>query len=182
MKEALAYFNKLPALLERYRYPLLILLAGLALLLIPGGRGGESSPETSPPAAEPAQEDWGRAYCAAMEKELEAALSQMEGAGQVRVLLSLKTGPAARYQTDVNRSSSTEEGRSSESLEEKTVMLERGGAYNEPAVVSTAYPVFQGALILAQGAGDPELRLRISAAAAALLGLGADQITVVKMK
>ena len=36
MKEALAYFNKLPALLERYRYPLLILLAGLALLLIPG--------------------------------------------------------------------------------------------------------------------------------------------------
>ena len=31
-----------------------------------------------------------------------------------------------------------------------------------------------------QGAGDPEVRLRLSAAAAALLGLGADQITVVK--
>jgi len=182
MKQSLAFFNKLPALLERWRYPLLILLAGLALLLIPTGKCRESSPETAQPAPEPAFQDEGRAYCAAMETELAAALSQMEGAGQVRVLLSLKTGPAARYQTDVSRSSSTEEGRDSQSLEEKTVMLERGSAYNEPAVVSTAYPVFQGALILAQGAGDPEVRLRLSAAAAALLGLGADQITVVKMK
>ena len=61
-------------------------------------------------------------------------------------------------------------------------MIGRGSAYDEPAVVSTAYPVFQGALVVAEGGADPSVRYQLSAAVAALLGLGADQITVVKMK
>ena len=87
-----------------------------------------------------------------------------------------------RYQTDRREQTEQEGERSSREAEEKTVMQNRGSAYNEPAVVSTAYPVFQGALIVAEGGGDPEVRLRLSAAVSALLGLGADQITVVKMK
>ena len=183
MKQGAAFLNRLSILLERYKYPALILLAGAALLLWPSGKDRESpAPEPAQTVTEPAALDEGAAYCARLERELSAALSRMEGAGRVRVLLTLKTGPAARYQTDISRSASAEGERSSQSAEEKTVMLERGGAYNEPAVVSMAYPVFQGALVLAEGADDAALRLRLTAAVAALLGLGADQITVVKMK
>ena len=62
------------------------------------------------------------------------------------------------------------------------MILSRGNAYDELAVVQTAYPVFQGALVVAEGGADPKVRLQLSAAVAALLDLGADQITVVKMK
>lgn len=97
-------------------------------------------------------------------------------------MLTLRTGPAANYQKDSSRTDSAEGERRSESVEEKTVILSRSNAYNEPAIVSTAYPVFQGALIVAEGGGDAKICYQLSAAVSALLGLGADQITVVKMK
>lgn len=183
MKLQLPGLQKLPALLERFKYPLGVLLLGLALLLLPS-RASEKDPaqasaETtaSVPCADEAE-----SYRAAVEEELEAMLSQIHGAGRVRVMLTLKTGPAASYQTDRSGSESREGERSSAVSEEKTVMLDRGSAYNEPALVSKAYPEFRGALIVAEGGGDERVRLQLCAAAAALLDLGSDQIIVVKMK
>jgi stage III sporulation protein AG len=97
-------------------------------------------------------------------------------------MLTLETGPASNFQTDRSESRSTESDRENRTTEEKTVMMDRGSAYDEPAVVSTAFPVFRGALIVAEGGDDPVIRYQLSAAVAALLDLGADQITVVKMK
>ncbi len=181
MRVGRGVWGKLPSLLERYKYPALILLLGVFLVLLPSG--GEKSAQQSPPETEaaegePADED----YRAKMERELEALLSQVAGAGRVKVMLTMKTGPATRYQTDRSVSASREGDRENQSSEERTVMIGRGSAYDEPAVVSTAYPVFQGAVIVAEGGADPSVRYQLSAAVAALLGLGADQITVVKMK
>ena len=173
--------EKLPAVLERWKYPALLLLLGLALVLWPSGKREAETP-TEPTAAAESAEDFGEDYRLRTEKELAALLSQMEGAGRVKVMLTLKTGPAAHYQTDRSTSRGGAGDRETAESEERTVILDRGSAYDEPALVSTAYPVFQGALILAEGASDPTVRYQLSAAVAALLGLGADQITVVKMK
>ena len=182
MKRKLPGSEKLLALLERYKYPILILLAGVVLLLWPGRKTAASEAAEPTPAAAETVSDEGRSYCRELELQLEGLLTQIDGAGRVRVLLTLKTGPAAAYQTDRSRSEEREGDGQSLNEEEKTVILRRGSAYDEPAVVSKAYPVFRGALIIAEGAGDPSVRLRLSAAVAALLELGADQITVVKMK
>ena len=182
MKLKLPGLEKLPELLDRYKYPILILLAGVALVLWPGRKTEGSALAASEPSAPATVSDEGQDYCRRMERELEALLSQVDGAGRVRVLLTLKTGPVSAYQTDRSRSERGEGESQSLSEEEKTVILSRGSAYDEPAVVSTAYPVFQGALIVAEGGADPAVRLQLSAAVAALLDLGADQITVVKMK
>ena len=58
---------------------------------------------------------------------------------------------ARRYRTTVEaiRAENQLEG---ERVEEKTVLLEQGSAYHEPALVGLAYPVFQGALVVAEGA------------------------------
>lgn len=182
MKLKLPGLERLPKLLDRFKYPLGILLFGVALLLWPSRRAEEpSAPEPIPAVTEePAQA--GEDYCRRMERQLEALLSQVDGAGKVRVLLTLKTGPASDYQTDVNEADRPEGEGQARSREEKTVILSRGSAYDELAVVRTAYPVFQGALIVAEGGADPNVRYQLSAAVAALLDLGADQITVVKMK
>lgn len=173
--------GKLPSFLERYKYPAFILLIGLVLVLLPSGRS-DSTPEEQPQIVATESETDEDDYCAKMERELAALLSQVDGAGRVKVMLTLKMGPASCFQTDRSLSSSRDGEKESQTTEERTVMIGRGSAYDEPAVVSTAYPVFQGALIVAEGGADPSIRYQLSAAVAALLGLGADQITVVKMK
>ncbi len=175
-------WKKLPALLERFKYPVLILLLGVALLLWPSKKQTPNDPAAPESALPEATEDQGQRYREAMERELEGLLSQISGAGKVRVMLTLKTGAEQRYQVDRVQTENREGDRVSSSLEEKTVMADRGSAYNEPAVASRIYPVFQGALIVAEGGGDAEVRYQLSAAVAALLDLGADQITVLKMK
>ena len=62
-------WSSLPAILEKYKFPLLILLIGLALLLIPLP---ERQSNTDPGAQE----------------ELAALLSQVKGVGEARVLIS----------------------------------------------------------------------------------------------
>ena len=182
MKLSLPGLEKLPKLLDRFKYPLGILLLGVALLLWPSRKTEEPAAAEPVPAVTEESGETGEDYCRSMEQRLEALLCQVEGAGKVRVLLSLKSGPAASYQTDVNTEERPEGEGTVRSREEKTVILSRGSAYDELAVVRTAYPVFQGALIVAEGGADPVVRAQLSAAVAALLDLGADQITVVKMK
>ena len=122
------------------------------------------------------------AYARRMERQLEALLSQIDGAGSVQVMLSLKTGVRTEYQSDSVRTQRPEGEGTALSREEKTVMQSQGSAYNEAVVVTRAFPAFQGALIVAEGGGEDRVRLSICSAVSALLGLGADQITVLKMK
>ena len=75
--------------LERYKYPILVLLLGAALLLIPWG-GGETPAEAAPADGTDLMDP------AALEQKLEALLGEMEGAGAVRVVLTLAKGAAYR--------------------------------------------------------------------------------------
>ena len=170
--------GKLPALLQRFKYPALILLIGIALMLWPA-RKKETT--TNPAQAVlPAQTE--PDYRAALEQELAQILSQIDGAGQVRVMLTLQSGPANQYQTDEASETRTEGEKTDTSTRRETVILSRGSAYNEAAVVRQYYPVFRGALIVSQGGDDPAVRYQLACAVSALLGIGTDQITVVKMK
>ena len=115
------------------------------------------------------------------ERDLAHILSQIDGAGQVSVMLTLRSSEAVQYQTDFENSNQTGDSVSS-TARQTTVILQRSGAYDEAAVVKTEYPQFQGALIVSEGANDPAVRLALENAAAVLLRLGTDKITVVKMK
>ena len=72
--------------LKKYRYAALVLLLGLALLLLPGGKKTQKS------AAAPTtvQTD----YAAETERRLTQMLQQIAGAGQVSVMLTLEIGRA----------------------------------------------------------------------------------------
>lgn len=165
--------KKILAGLKKYKYAVLVLLLGIALMLLPFGKKEEA------PEAE-VQEDTltDEAYAQALEQRLEDMLCQVSGAGQVRVMLTLQTGSRTEYQTDTQISDS--ETQSQE--ERKTVILSEGSAYDKAAVSAVQYPRFQGALILCQGADQSTVRLSLVNAVAALTGLSSGQITVIKMK
>lgn len=168
---------KLLKAVKKYKYALLILLLGIALLLLPSGKKETQTPTE---AAQTAVED--DTYAALTEQRLTEILSKIEGAGRVEVMLTLRTGSRTRYQTDTQNSEETSDSGTQRESEQKTVILSEGSAYDKAAVSAVDYPLFQGALVVSEGADSASVKLALTQAVAALTGLSSDQITVVKMK
>ena len=150
--------------LERFKYPALILLLGLALILWPAKQKQEAAPEITV-QAEPQE---------SLEAKMEAVLSCIDGAGDVRVLLSKHSGDETVYQTDETVSRDAD-------AESRTCTTVMAGS-DAPVVRQTVYGQYRGALIVCRGADSPTVRLQIVNAVAGLTGLPTDRITVIKMK
>ena len=155
-------------LLEKYKYVLIILAAGLILLLWPTGEKEKRSESADHSAPEEFD-------LAALEEKLSQILSQVEGAGKVTVALTVKSGMEQVPVTD-RSTSVTERGNS---LEEKTVVVNTGLG-QETVVRVQRYPQFQGAVVVCQGGDRADVRLLLTQAVSALTGLGADRITICK--
>lgn len=168
-REALARLaGKRKGPLEKYRLVLLVLLAGLLLLTLPLGERKEE-----PEAA--AGETAAGFDLTAMETRLAEALSRIDGAGEVTVVLTVQNGPRQVLAQDVDRR--TGEGENTE-----TVVLSRGGSAQATVTVQELYPSYQGALLICEGGDDPNVRLKLTEATSALTGLGADKISISKGK
>ena len=149
--------QRINALFGKYKYPILVVLVGMALLLLPGREAEE--PEV--PVVTVTEES--------LEQRLEALLTQIEGAGAVRVLLTEDTGRETLWQTDVD------------SDRENTVIVEDSDRNETGLVRRTRSPSYRGAVILCQGADVPSVKLAIVEAVRCVTGLGADRISVQKM-
>lgn len=159
-------------LLDRYKYVLIAIAAGLVLLLWPSGEDrGAPAPAGGAPAA-------GEAFdLAELEEKLAQTLSQIEGAGKVTVTLTLKSGMEQVLASD--RSTSVSERGSS--VEEETVLVNSGSGQGQSVVVLTRrWPTFQGALVVCEGGDNAAVRLMITQAVSSLTGIGSDRITVCK--
>ena len=153
--------QRINALFGKYKYPILVVLVGLGLLLLPTGET-----ETPPVPVEIVRE-------ASLEQRLEELLGQIEGAGTVRVLLTEDVGRETVWQTDVQSDA--------DSVREDTVILEDSDRNEIGLVRRTTEPSYRGAVILCQGADAPSVKLAIVEAVRCVTGLGADQISVQKM-
>ena len=156
-------------LLNQYKYVLLVIAAGILLLLWPSG-DGKQKPDTGVQTG--TREDFD---LEALEEKLSRTLSQVEGAGQVTVTLTVKRDMERVLASD-RTTSVTDRG---SSVEEETVLTGSGGS-QEAVLLSRRYPTFQGALVVCQGGDDPAIRLLMTQAVSALTGLGADRVTVCK--
>ena len=150
-----------------YKYTLLILLLGVGLMLLP-----KETPltEEAPVQQAQLQDD--------LEQRLEGFLSLLDGAGEVKVLLTLAEGTAYEYQSDLQETS--EETR--QQMQRETVLVERGSGQEEPVVIRSRYPVYRGAVVLCSGADSAVVRLDVVNAVSSVTGLGSDKISVIKMK
>ena len=164
--EATAPKQRINALFGKYKYPILVALVGLGLMLLPSEQ--EPTEPTEPP----------RVVESSLEEKLDALLGRIEGAGQVSVLLTEKEGSQTLYQTD----SQTDADESGSRRTDDTVLIEDENRTESGLVRQTLGPVYRGAVILCQGADDPTVKLAVVEAVRCVTGLGADQISVQKMK
>ena len=156
--------------LWKYRYVLLVVLVGAVLLLLPTGGGASAQPDGTAAGAaldyDPSE----------LEARLEAVLSRVEGAGEVEVVLTVRSGPRQVLAEDHTQ----EREGDRESGESTTVLLSRGSAGEETVAVEQRSPQFRGALVVCSGGDDPAVRLTLTQAVSAVTGLGADRISICK--
>ena len=89
--------QKAAVLFGKYKFVLLILIAGVVLMLLPTGQKSNSA---STYQTEQKTEDT-QQLCA----QLEELLTMVKGAGQVKVLLTVAQGLQTVYQADTNGTS-----------------------------------------------------------------------------
>lgn len=152
--------------LKNYQYVLLVIAAGVGLLLLPAGGGGSRQGEETPVQEEGASFD-----LEAFEKKLAQTLSQVEGVGEARVVLTLDGGSRQVLAREQDRDGN---GGGSNTV----VTVGKGSGTQEVVPLQTVAPQFRGALVVCPGGGDAQVRLRLIQAVSALTGLGADRISV----
>lgn len=156
--------------LRRYRYAGLVILLGAALMLLPG-RSERQAPDASrvdEAAVEPVQQT---DLC----REMEQILSQIDGAGAVSCLITCRESARTVYQTDTIQSGGGE-------VRVSTVLASSGSGTEAAVVAGRTAPVYQGVVVVCDGADSARLRLEITQAVGALTGLSSDKIAVVKRK
>lgn len=157
---------------KEYKLVLLVIAAGIFILLWPSGEKSEKTDGQAAAGLTGGEEDFS---VEALEEKLNETLSKVEGAGHVTVVLTVKQGMERVLAADEKITDSD----SQRSKESETVIISTGGG-DEAVLITQHYPVFQGALVVCEGGDDPQVRLLLTQAVAALTGLGSDRITICK--
>lgn len=133
----------------------------------------------------------GEDYVEAWERKLEESLLYIEGAGQVKVLITLKESEQKVLAKDAAEdiSEMTEADASGGSrrtmqsrIEKKTIYTVNEQGQDVPYVIKTITPAVEGVVVIAQGADKPQVRQNIIEAIQVLFDIDMNKITIVKMK
>lgn len=161
--------EKIQIFLHQYRYPLLILLAGVLLLTLSGRK--QDASEQTPQAVTQKQED-------TTEQLLAQILGQIDGVGRVRVMLTVAEGETVIYQSDEDATM----GENSSSVRNDTIIVNDADRNQHALIQQILPPKYRGAIIVCQGADSHAVKWAVVEAVSKATGLGADHITVLKMK
>ena len=161
--DTVAVTERAMELFRKYRYVALVLLVGLILMALPEKKTEQIAPSPPQTAEQPT-----------LEEALEEILSQLQGAGKVRVLLTRASGEETVYQMD--RDSGADD------LRTETVVITSAEREEAGLVRQVNPPEYLGAVIVCQGADNAAVKLSIVEAVANATGLTTDKISVLKMK
>ena len=145
----------------KYKYLVLVVLLGVVLMLIPGKTEEKTSTQDNSVVTN----------TVTLDKELEKILSNIQGAGKVQVMLTVKSGEQIIYQTDVPGAD-----------REDTVIITGQDREQSGLVSQILAPTYRGAIVLCQGADSPNVCLAIKEAVSKVTGLDSSEITVLRMK
>lgn len=151
---------------KKYKFVLLVVLVGIILMLLPVS---SQTKETEENKSQIPQESFD---LPAMEQRMEEVLSKIDGVGKLRLMLTLQSGTRLTLAEDTQRDQ--------DRTQREIVTLNRGSGNQEIVITNRFYPVYQGAVVVCQGADSSAVRLAITETVQALTGLPSDRIRVAK--
>ena len=150
---------------KKYKFVLLVVLVGVILMLLP------VSSRTKETAAGDSQTPQEAFDLEAVEQRMEEVLGKIDGVGKLRLMLTLQSGTRLTLAEDSQKDQ--------DRTQRETVTLNRGSS-QEVVVTNRYYPVYQGAVVVCQGADSSAVRLAVTETVQALTGLPSDRIMVAK--
>ena len=165
--------RKIADRLKKGKYVLAVVVLGLILILWPQNK------QTQTADSQQTQDEFSLEQ---EEEKISRALSEIEGAGEVSVVLTLDVSTRNVLAEDTQTSSEESDNGKKSDSSVTTVILSPKSSQQEAVVLHRIYPEYRGALVVAQGADNAAIKLAITQAVAGLTGLSSDKITVVKMK
>ena len=157
------------AQLKKYRYAVMIIIAGIILMRIPPLNNYLDNTKSTTVVIEETP---------TLEEKLAETLSHLHGAGEVCVMLSIAEGERYIYQLNTDTTDQNEN-----KSQRNTTVTVTDSSRNETGLIQQVIPTqYQGAIVLCTGADEPSVRLAIVDAVSKATGLGANHISVLKMK
>lgn len=152
-----------------------ILIVGLILFIKIGGT--KSSVKSSQSTELEYQTTM--SYCEQLEKKLEKVLSQVKGAGQVKVMISLEGSPELVYAMDSDSKVSSTNSGSTTTSSSTPIIIQRNGK-SGPLILTEKLPNVKGVIIVSSGANDVSIKIDILNSVSTLLDISTDKINVLK--
>ena len=154
-----------------------VVLCGIMLLLISCGgldffsQSKSSLKETESGLTESTESESLQEYRSRMEKELVGLLEQVQGVGNVEVMLTVS---ASNEKITLKDNTSEEK--------EETVLVEDSDRNSSPYVVQEKEPELEGVVVVCDGGGDATVKREITEAVSALFQIESHKIKVMKSK
>ncbi|MCQ1529824.1 stage III sporulation protein AG [Lutispora saccharofermentans] len=128
-------------------------------------------------------------YGSEIEKQLSSILSKISGAGKVSVMITYESGKELVTQKDNSRVDKITDEKDTNggtrvinesSIDDKTVMVNQQGGSSQPIVVKEINPEIKGVIVVAEGARNSKVKLKISEAVQTVLDVPAYRVTVLE--
>lgn len=175
---------------DKQKYALGILI-GILLIGVSLFGSGQIGTQSKEPVMRPAEAETIKTEIErteqALERRLQAILSQIEGAGQVDVSVFLASGTRYEYAINVNTNKRVIDEKdqgggvrltTEDNSSDQYVLIRGNQTQEQPVVIQERSPSIQGVLIVADGAKNPEVRRKLLQAVQVALGLDSHRIQV----
>ncbi len=121
-------------------------------------------------------------YVKSTEKSLERLLSDINGAGDVRVMLTVEACYENVYAKSYDSKGQQTEGGAENELSEEYVIVKKGSNNEECLVIKVYEPTVKGVAVIAEGADNIKVKTAITDTVCALFDISAARVSVEKMK
>lgn len=176
-------FSKIsPAI--RQRVIVITGITGLALIFLSSFVHTRTSASPDSDTDIPRQDTFILEYRKELEQELENIVSQIDGAGSVKILITMDSTTEDIYAVDRNTSESTSvtdsETTAAQRSEGNSYVIVKGKDGSEQTVLKTQrMPEIRGVLVVCDGGGSNVVREKVTAAVAGALGIARGKVVVV---
>lgn len=133
------------------------------------------------PKAETVKETESSGITAEIEKKLEEILSEIKGAGKVKVMITYETTAELVTAGTVNTHTNSSAGGATKT-ETITPIIVNNNGKSELIILKEIMPEIEGVIIVAEGASDIRVRMELMRAARAVLDIDANAIEIFAMK
>ena len=139
------------------------------------------TPENSENISKENTEIYSSQYIEKTEKELEALLENISGAGEVKVMITLENCYENVFAKGYSEKNDSKTDSQKSESEEEYIIIKNGSNNEECLVVKVYEPTVKGVAVIAQGAGNTQVKNAITQTVCALFDISTAKVSVEKM-